>query len=190
VTKPLVTPRSGSQAGTRARTTEAVATGLAASALLCWVTTAVVGSFRPQGLPAPYWQALPWLRTDTLGALSFVVAAGSLPVSEYLRLRRRRAAALAQPVGEPPPSSVLGGGSGALVALAVAETVAVLATGLVCYLSLNAVTHPQTLLLHVTHLLPWPSEGTLRVAGLVLCAGSVAVVRYLRGAPASRPDGR
>lgn len=179
-----MTPDIGSGPGSRARTTEAVATGLAFSALLCWVTTAIVGSFRPEGLPAPYWQALPWLRTDTLGALSFVVAAGSLPVSEYLRLRRRRAAALAQPASGLPEAAVPSGGSAALGALAVAETVAVLATGLVGYLSLNAITHPQTLLLHVTHLLPWPSEGTLRVAGLVLCACSVTVVRYLRAAPA------
>jgi hypothetical protein len=169
--------------------TEAMAAGLAFSGLLCWVSTALVASFRPQDLPAPYWQALPWLRTDSLGVLAFIVAAVSLPVSEYLRLRRRRVAAarIAQPAsdgasaGAPPDSTAVG----PLVALAVSETVAVLATGVVGYLSVNAVTHPQTLLLQVTHLLPGPSEGTLRVAGLILCFCSVSVIRYLRALAAS-----
>ena len=52
--------------------------------------------------------------------------------------------------------------------LAVAETVAVLATGLFVYLSFNALIHPATLLLHITHLLPWPAEGTVRVEALLL----------------------
>ena len=64
-------------------------------------------------------------------------------------------------------------------ALASSETVAVLSTGLVGYLSVNSVTHPSTLELHVTHLLPWPSEGTVRVISLLLAAGSVSIVRYL-----------
>jgi hypothetical protein len=174
-----VTSALRTDAGTHARAAEAVAAGLAFSSLLCWATTALVASFRPQGLPAPYWQALPWLRTDTLGVLAFLVAAVSLPVSEYLRLRRRRTAAAA-----PAESSA----DGPLVALAVSETVAVLATGVVGYLSVNAVTHPYTLLIQVTHLLPWPSEGTLRVAGLILCFVAVTSVRYLRSASA-RPAG-
>ena len=58
--------------------------------------------------------------------------------------------------------------------LAVAETVAVLATGLFVYLSFNAITHPGSLLLHITHLLPWPAEGTVRVEALLLCACSIA----------------
>ena len=66
------------------------------------------------------------------------------------------------------------------MALAVAETVAVLATGLFVYLSFNAITHPETLLLHITHLLPWPAEGTVRVEALLLSGCSVAVWRYLR----------
>ena len=70
---------------------------------------------------------------------------------------------------------------------AVAETAAVLATGLVIYLSLNAVTHPFTLRLQLTHLWPWPSEGTVRVIGLGICLVAVATSRYLR-ATASRPS--
>ena len=69
---------------------------------------------------------------------------------------------------------------------AVAETAAVLATGLVLYLSGNAFMHPWTLRLQLTHLAPGPSEGTVRVAGLAICLVAVAVRRYLR-ASASRP---
>ena len=63
---------------------------------------------------------------------------------------------------------------------AVAETAAFLGTGVVIYLSLNAVTHPFTLRLQLTHLWPWPSEGTVRVIALVVCLAAVAVTRYLR----------
>jgi hypothetical protein len=69
---------------------------------------------------------------------------------------------------------------------AVAETAVVLSTGLVIYLSLNAVTHPVTLTIQLTHLWPWPSEGTVRVIALGICLVAVAVRRYLR-ATASRP---
>jgi hypothetical protein len=65
---------------------------------------------------------------------------------------------------------------------AVADTAAVLGTGLVIYLSLNAVTHPITLTLQLTHLWPWPSEGTVRVIRLCVCLVAVATRRNLRAA--------
>src|ERR1700729_4211843 len=78
---------------------------------------------------------------------------------------------------QPSPASA---GEAALLAMAAAETVAVLATGLFGYLSVNAVTHHFTLQIQATHLLSWPTEGTLRVAALLLCIVSFGVVRYLR----------
>ena len=147
---------------------EALTAGLAFAALLGWASTALVGSFRGQDLPGRYWQPIP-VRTDTSGFIAFVVAAICLAASEYLRLRRRREAAPG-----PPP------GPAATLVLAVAETVAVLATGLFVYLSFNAITHPGSLVLHITHLLPWPAEGTVRVEALLLCACSAALWRYLR----------
>ena len=162
--------------GPRRLAVEAATAGLAFAALLGWASTALVGSFRGQDLPGRYWQPIP-VRTDTSGFIAFLVAAICLVTSEYLRLRRRREA-----VQAPCP------GGAATMALAVAETVALLATGLFVYLSFNAITHPGSLLLHITHLLPWPAEGTVRVEALLLCAGSVAVWRYLRARYRWAPD--
>ena len=161
------------------RVVEAFTTGLAFGALLCWGSTALVGSFSPQGLPEPYWATAPWLRTDTLGIAAFAAAAVCLPLSEYLRLRRRaaiRSRAKRWATGERPnPSrhSVL------ILVQAVAEALAILSVLLVGYLSVNAVMHPATLLSQATHILSWPSEGTLRVVALLLALGSVSTLRFL-----------
>ena len=163
---------------------EAAAAGLAFGSLLEWASTALVGSFRPQDLADPYWRGVPWLRTDTSGFAAFIVAAICLLTSEYLRLRRRRLAASAGPA--PPPASAgpapppALAGEGALLTMAAAETVAVLATGLFGYLSVNAVTHHYTLQIQATHLVSWPTEGTLRVAALLLSIVSFGTIRYLR----------
>ena len=168
---------------------EAAAAGLAFGSLLEWASTALVGSFRPLDLADPYWRGVPWLRTDTSGFAAFLVAAVCLLTSEYLRLRRRRSAAsagttprAASPEAVPPTAP----GGAVLLAMAAAETVAVLATGLFGYLSVNAVTHPATQQIQATHLLSWPTEGTLRVAALLLCIVSFGMVRYLRPRIAAR----
>jgi hypothetical protein len=67
---------------------------------------------------------------------------------------------------------------------AISETAAIVATGLVAYVSVNSVTHPATLDLPVSHLSAWPTEGTVRAAALLLCACSIAVIRYLAIGPA------
>jgi hypothetical protein len=166
------------------RLVEALATGLAFAALLCWGSTALVGSFRPHSLPEPYWAAAPFLHTDTLGIVAFAIAAVCFPVSEYLRLRRRapiRSGARVRSTGErarPPDDPAV------LVLQAVAGPAAILAVLLVGYLSVNAVTHPATLLIQATHVLPWPSEGTLRVVALLLALAAVSVLRFLRSSDA------
>jgi hypothetical protein len=157
---------------------EALTFGIAYGAGLCWASVCLVGSFRDGELASPYWAGLPGLRTDTCGEAAFLVLAVCLATSEYLRLRRRRDHA-ANPA-QPPPSSHT-----ALLTVAIARTVAVLATGVVIYLSVNAVTHPATLALHLTHLAPWPAEGTVRVIALLLCACAAATLRFLRAGPAS-----
>jgi hypothetical protein len=159
---------------------ESAAFGLGYAAALVWGGSALVGSFGHADA-YPYWPAIPHLRTDTSGVLGFGVAIVSLVISRYLQLRRRNGAP-AQPAGAPVarPARVL-----ALQALA--ETAALLGTGLVIYLSFNEVTHPETLRIHLTHLLPWPSEGTVRVIALGVCLVAVATSRYLR-ATATRPS--
>jgi hypothetical protein len=166
--------RNSSQSN-RKLVVESVAFGLGYTAVLIWSGSALVASFTA-GESAPYWPAIPHLRTDTTGVLAFAVAAVTLVLSRYLQLSRRTDAP-AQPVAR---------SAGVLAMQAVAETAAVLATALVVYLSINAVTHPATLRLQLTHLWPWPSEGTVRVIALAICLTAVATSRYLR-ATAGRP---
>jgi len=157
---------------TNRRLIEAVAVGLAYGALLCWLSTCAVASFRGAYLARPYWAAIPALRTDTCGAVAFAVAAVGLMVSEYLRLQRRQTGVAVKSPQSPRRTE--------LVTRAASETVAVLSTGLVAYISANAVTHPVTLGIQATHFVSWPTEGTLRVLALVGCVGSVGTLRYLR----------
>lgn len=154
---------------------EAAAFGLGYTAVLIWIGSALVGSFGYNGA-SPYWPAVPQLRTDTAGALAFAVAIVTLVVSKYLELRRRSGAPT-----EPVPRS-----AGVLTVQAVAETAMVLSTAVVIYLSCNAFMHPVTLRMQLTHLLPWPTEGTFRVMALGICLVSAAARRYLR-ATANRP---
>jgi hypothetical protein len=162
---------------------ESVAFGLGYTAVLIWSGAALVASLSG-GEAFPYWPAIPHLRTDTTGVIAFGVAIVSLALSKYLQLRRRSAVLLQPAAGPGQPAARP---AGVLAVQAMAETAAVLATGLVAYLSLNAVTHPFTLRLQLTHLWPWPSEGTVRVIGLGICLAAVATSRYLR-ATASRPS--
>jgi hypothetical protein len=152
---------------------EAVTFGLAYSAGLWWGSVCLLASFRPDDLSAPYWAGLPDLRADTSGTLAFFAFAALFGCSEFLRLRRGRPEVAAR--GDSVPLY----GAVAAAALAVAETVAVLATSLVIYLSVNAVTHPVTLNRQATHFSTWPTEGTLRMIALVLCVFSVSALRFL-----------
>lgn len=158
------------------RFTEAAATGAAYGALLCWLSACLVASFHGAYLARPYWAAVPGLRTDTSGAIAFLIAAASLTMSEYLRLQRRHSAEAFQKLARSPRK-------GDLALQAVSETVATLSTGLVAYISVNAVTHPMTLSIQATHFASWPTEGTLRVLALLGCVASVGTLRYLHSGP-------
>ncbi len=157
---------------------EAALAGAGYAAALCWASVCLLASFRPDSLGNPYWSAFPHLRSDTTGIAGFVLAALCLCGSEYLRWRRRAAAA-GRPGGGAGRRAPTLSGRGPLLLLSVSETSALLCSGLVTYLSVNEVTHPATLRLQATHLLAWPAEGTLRVVALLLAAASVAVLRYL-----------
>ncbi len=169
------------RSGNRTLIIESAALGLGYAATLVWIGSAFVGSFGDFDDAYPYWPALPHLRTDTAGFAAFALAIVTLVPSRYLQLRRR----VAGPGGSAPADGVVPAGrSGGVLALqALADVALVLATGVVLYLSANAAMHPWTLPVHLTHLLPWPSEGTVRVLALVVCALAAAVRRFLRASP-------
>jgi hypothetical protein len=169
--------------GNRKLVVESATFGLGYIAVLVWVGSALVGSFGYAD-NYPYWPAIPHLRTDTAGFIAFAVAIVSLGVSKYLQLRRRNEA-IAQSADAPAKPVIRP--AGVLMVQAVAETAALLGTGLVIYLSFNEVMHPWTLRIQLTHLLPGPSEGTVRVIALGVCLVAVATSRYLR-ATATRPS--
>lgn len=154
--------------GYRKLAVESAALGIGFAALLIWIGSALVGSFGYDDA-YPYWPAVAGLRTDTAGAISFALAIVSLVLSRYLQLRRRTA-----------PVRPVARGAGGLTVQAMAETGVVLGTALVFYLSLNEVSHPWTLRMQLTHLAPWPTEGTVRVIGLAVCLVGVTISRYLR----------
>ncbi len=152
---------------------ESGAFGLGFASLLCWASTCLVAAFRINYLASPYWAALPGLRTDTCGALAFVVTFVCLVAGKYLRLTRPCPPADGRQQGQTEAP-------GAALWLAIAETVAILATVLVAYLSLNAVTHPATLQVQATHFATWPTEGTLRILALAAVVVAGAERHYLR----------
>jgi uncharacterized membrane protein required for colicin V production len=156
---------------------ESVTFGLGYAAVLIWIGSALVGSFGYDDA-YPYWPAVPRLRTDTAGAIAFFVAIVTLVVSKYLELRRRN--------GAPAEAVPVVRTARVLAVQAVADTALFLSTALVIYLSCNAFMHPWTLRMQLTHLVSWPSEGTVRVIGLAICVVSAATRRYLR-ATATRP---
>jgi hypothetical protein len=164
--------------GNRKLVVESVTLGLGYSAVLVWIGSAFVGSFGDFNDAYPYWPAIPHLRTDTAGFFAFGLAIVCLVISRYLQLGRRNGAP-AERVARVRPARVL-------AVQAVADVAALLGTGLVIYLSVNEAMHPWTLPIQLTHLLPWPSEGTVRVMALGICLVAVAVRRYL-GATATQP---
>jgi hypothetical protein len=150
---------------------ESITTGVAYGAALCWISVCLVASFRPSSLASPYWSEVKGLRMDTFGEICFLIVAFTLVVSEFLRLRRKQGQKEAR-------QHVQAGSAFKPLATAVAEVIALLSSGLVVYVSVNAVTHPDTLVLRVTHFATWPTEGTVRIAALFLSACSVAFLRY------------
>jgi hypothetical protein len=167
----------GTERNNRRLAVEAAAFGIGYTSVLCWASTCLVATFGGASLASPYWPVLPWLRTDTTGVIAFALAAVGLTASKYLRLRRTRAGANAP--------DLVSRTASAHAVQAIAETAAILATAVVTYLSLNVVTHSVTLRLQLTHLWPWPSEGTVRVIALGICVLAVSATRYLRSTASS-----
>jgi hypothetical protein len=154
------------------RCLEGATTGLAYASALAAPSAIAVASLRPEDLSLPYWARIGWLPTDTFGFICFVVAVFSFIPAEFLRLSRIVRHRFVATAPHPRPLTVL--------MAAIARSLVAAGTVLVVYLSVNAVTHPQTLLLPATHRLSWPTEGTLRAIALIVTACAAAVARTQR----------
>jgi hypothetical protein len=153
------------------RVIEGGVSGVAYASGLVALSAFLVGSFRPRDLSHPYVGHLAWLRVDSFGVACFFVATVGLATSSFLRRSR---------LITPRTATDRSPGTINLFATAVARSLIVAGTTLVVYISVNAVTHPITLGRPVTHLLSWPTEGTLRAVSLVVVAFAVAVDRAMR----------
>ena len=168
--------------GKRKLAVESALFGLGYTAVLVWVGSALVGSFGYDIDSFPYWPAIPHLRTDTAGFLAFALAIVTLVPSKYLQLRRRNGAP-AQPVAlfRPPACS----GYRPWPKRPRSSAPALSST---CRLTPSC-THGRCEI-QLTHLLPWPSEGTVRVIALAICLVAVAASRYLRATATRARPGR
>ena len=160
------------------RVLESVATGVAAGGLLVILGACLVASFRPDNLYFPYWTGIPRLRTDTSGAVGFLLTGLSIVVSEFFRLRRR--------APDDPAESHRRKSLPNSWAIAILRAIAIMSTIVVVYLSVNAVTHPYTLYIHTTHFATWPTEGTLRVVTLLLASVAIGALRFLAAGESRR----
>jgi hypothetical protein len=128
---------------------------LGGTALACWAGVAAVAVFAPKRLSTVVFG----MRLDTAGAACFGAAAVLLLAS----------ALLAGP---------------ARVVRAVLVTVGALATGGWLYIGGNALRHPQTLHLGLTHFARRPTEGQFGVGCLVLSVACLTAASLARkGAP-------
>lgn len=101
--------------------------------------------FRPRQMGDHLWHDLPWLRKDTFGIGCFATSAVA-----YLLLRlpgRYR-----DPAGAPAAIGRLAAASAALSAVALYGFIGW------AYIAANAIRHPYTLSLPLTHLAGWPRE--------------------------------
>lgn len=145
----------GSARRSTSRHADPTATVLSATFFVCvtaWAVIAVEAAVAPNSLPRPVWSGL-GLRRDTLGFSAFIAAGVAYALRQLLEAdsadNRRLPVALLRTTRL----------FGALVA---------------GYITLMAFSHPHTLSMQMTHLMPYPSE---RVGGLI--GGGAAVLAHL-----------
>jgi len=133
------------------------------SAFLVWAYVAAIAVWAPQDLPRRFDGTLP-LRTDTTGALAFSASVLLALVVTLLYSQAVPRARLARFISLFCTNGSLYCWAGWL------------------YISCNSITHPYTLRLPLTHLVPWPDEGTFAIVCLFSGVGlSVGAVVLLAG---------
>jgi hypothetical protein len=125
-------------------------------ALACWLYVAAVAIVAPQDLPLRFEETLP-IRTDTLGIGAFAISVCMMVVTAMMASFR------------PQVRWSIG------AVWAIARSVALHATLGWAYISANSISHRWTLHRRLTHLAPWPTEGTFGVACLLVAILSTSV---------------
>ncbi len=126
--------------------------------LLGWVYIAGSAVLRPDNLDEPLTHFLPWLRADTSGAACFVLFLLAFFVWNILRDENRRMRSLRS----------------------LSLTLAVLGFSGWVYIAGNAISHPETLSLPLTHFLDFPREDTFGAACFAISFISFFVWNLLR----------
>ena len=124
---------------------------LAFVGVVIWGYVAVVAMVYPERLPAPLVSWVP-LRRDALAILAFGVS-----VVAFFTSQRRRSD----------------------LPIAWARTVFVYSALVSVYLMGNSITHPTTMDLPLTHLVPWPLERTVLCGSLICVVAAFFALRVL-----------
>jgi hypothetical protein len=127
------------------------------SAFATWAYVAAMAVIAPMYLQINFEAVLP-VRTDTIGTLAFAASGGLLWLTGLGTVRRWSDLRYLRGVASATRSVAFHAGAAWL------------------YVSGNSISHPATLYLHLTHLFPWPSEGTFAVTCLIV--GIIAGIGY------------
>lgn len=138
--------------------------------LLGWIYVAVYAAAFPDDLSRPVTAVVP-MRRDSFGILAFALSAAATTV---LRARNGRLRAQGRH------------GAGRGWSRAVLHTAFGYGLAAWAYLCVNSLTHPRTIGMRLTHLSPWPSEGTTAVTGFVVSATALFLLRA--AAPVEQPE--
>jgi hypothetical protein len=131
------------------------------TAFACWCYVAAVATLHPQYLPLHFFGRIP-IRTDTTGIWCFVLSTALLMVTGYRHALAEQNSRLARYI------------------FAVARSLAFHAAAGWAYLASSSISHRFSLDRPLTHVLPWPSEGTASIVSLATALVALSMYFILR----------
>jgi|SoiMethySBSTD1v2_1073268.scaffolds.fasta_scaffold1040796_2 hypothetical protein len=147
--------------GADAKATAMILEVIAVMCACVWLYVAIVAALKPTELARPLWAVFPW-RQDTVAAVCFAVSAAACLAARVVVQRRTNA-----------------GLSRRAFAEACLRTLLVYSGLVAVYLCANAITHPSTLDMPLTHFMSWPTEAVALATSMICVAASFIVLRSL-----------